>query len=175
MQDIITGAGLINFNFSPDTWFELKVEFDLDLEITTVFFDDVSKYTIVGSSVATVGGISFQGGSGQLVPSKSKGYIDDVYITEELGIGIGELSSQDFNTYPNPVQDELNIELSNASAQAIISVIDIYGRTVIPNQQLNQTGHFAKAQLDLNHLHAGNYIVKIQDGNKSGVYHFVKQ
>lgn len=74
--------------------------------------------------------------------------------------------------YPNPVSEALNIELSASSAKQVsLLVTDGRGALVLRHRHTVQKGN-NKLQLNLQHLPAGVYYLKIDDG-QSG-YHYQK-
>ena len=74
------------------------------------------------------------------------------------------ISTVDFNVYPNPVFDRLNIEC--AAAMREVNVIDMTGRTVITS---------ASADINVSGLAAGVYMVRVATDNGVGMQKFVKE
>ncbi|MFZ1679048.1 MAG: CHRD domain-containing protein, partial [Saprospiraceae bacterium] len=75
---------------------------------------------------------------------------------------------------PNPVSDELNIQLElNKSAQLSMNVFDLSGK-MISNQSYNLSEGKNLVKMDTDNLSAGFYMHMITDGNKSQAYKFVK-
>jgi len=71
------------------------------------------------------------------------------------------LNEQPIQVFPNPFNGELNIELKNTIAGAAqIEVFDVVGQLVFSEKTNWQTGQISE-KLDLNHLNAGAYFVKI--------------
>jgi hypothetical protein len=73
--------------------------------------------------------------------------------------------------YPNPVVDQLNIESNFEQGQLQLQISDMQGRTVHNEQQPVNT----EIQLQLSHLPAGMYLLRIQNGQQSAWARFVKQ
>lgn len=71
----------------------------------------------------------------------------------------------DFNIYPNPVADRLNIVCSDQVRE--VNVIDITGRTVI--------GAGAETTVDVSGLAAGVYMIRVATENGIGTQKFVKE
>lgn len=71
----------------------------------------------------------------------------------------------DFNIYPNPVADRLNIVCSDQVRE--VNVIDITGRTVI--------GAGAETTVDVSGLSAGVYMIRVATENGIGTQKFVKE
>jgi uncharacterized protein YjdB len=82
--------------------------------------------------------------------------------------GVNELSLQKVNIYPNPVQNELFIEIENQTINQL-EVIDFSGRIVksVFNNNVKS--------INVSELNQGMYILKIETENGSSVTRFVKQ
>nr|WP_321412236.1 T9SS type A sorting domain-containing protein [uncultured Carboxylicivirga sp.] len=64
--------------------------------------------------------------------------------------------------YPNPVKDQLSVELSDFSADATIQILNSVGATVMKSQSVSQINQF-----DLSALTNGMYFVVVEsNGNK---------
>ncbi len=68
----------------------------------------------------------------------------------------------DFNVFPNPVMDVLNIVVKNAGETLSVRVIDQLGRVVLVSS-VNQTNEM---KLNTNVLSTGVYFVTVTSGNK---------
>jgi hypothetical protein len=89
-----------------------------------------------------------------------------VYSQDLLSIlSTAELSENvSVNIYPNPVSDQMTIQLSsNANFNTEISIKDILGKTVISRNQLIKTGNNT-INLNANNLRSGVYMVNISSG-----------
>jgi hypothetical protein len=73
--------------------------------------------------------------------------------------------------YPNPVIDQLNIESNFEHSQLQLQISDMQGRTVHSEQQASNTN----IQLQLSHLPAGMYLLRIQNGQQTAWARFVKR
>jgi hypothetical protein len=60
------------------------------------------------------------------------------------------------NVYPNPVKDELNIEL-NGQAVLGVTIFDLSGQIVLNNQNNRQ----GQVRIDLSELMPGAYVLQI--------------
>ena len=89
--------------------------------------------------------------------------------------GIASLSTNFISLYPNPVQSELNIDLTTSSIEATIRVYDLQGR--IMSLPVSDFLTSSSVQLNTTSLSDGFYTLQIID-NKTGastVGKFVKQ
>lgn len=94
--------------------------------------------------------------------------VDDVLVTRTQTSGTGDLSAEDFRfvTYPNPVVNYLNVMYRlSESADVIISVRDVAGKTVIQQPAAKQQAGEQQTNLDLTRLPSGTYTVSLQIGN----------
>ncbi len=74
-----------------------------------------------------------------------------------------------FEIYPNPTSDVLRLKLNNRELQEI-KIIDITGTAVFESS----TGSYAsEANIPVNHLRNGVYIIRVKSGNQIGTKSFV--
>ena len=72
--------------------------------------------------------------------------------------------------YPNPANDVVNVEISNAGDNTTVEVIDMMGRKVSSTLAMN-----GKAQININGLSAGYYVVNcVREGVKIASGKFIK-
>lgn len=89
---------------------------------------------------------------------------------EQQSTGVTEANPfTQVSIYPNPVGDNLHIELADYSSPAQIIVYNNIGEQVAA-KQITGTG-----QISLEGLPVGHYAVKVTNGNGHAVYHVVKQ
>lgn len=96
--------------------------------------------------------------------SSSSMEIDYVRIYQESGIGTDEIDNESTLThYPNPVKDQLNLELDRAAGEDLsINILTIDGRPV-RSLQLKADGQIIEIN-DLSSLPRGMYIVSCASG-----------
>jgi hypothetical protein len=83
------------------------------------------------------------------------------YPTTQAGSG--------YRFYPNPVNDELTIELHGEFFQcADVRVMDISGRLIL-NKKVQGLRHI----LDMGHLSPGIYLIKVSDNNKETISRYI--
>jgi hypothetical protein len=79
------------------------------------------------------------------------------HVTKNIEVGIKDFKdSEDIVLYPNPTGGEFKIQNSNFKIQDV-EVFDIYGRNVLPHTAY----HTSHTVINISHLHAGIYFVKI--------------
>ena len=101
----------------------------------------------------------------------------DNYVVRAAATGT-LLSNEDFvnvdtkaiSVYPNPASDVLNINASNSSINAI-QIVDLNGRQVYTKSFNN----VSDAQINVNELSAGMYLINISTENGSTTQKFLKQ
>jgi hypothetical protein len=95
---------------------------------------------------------------------------------EEEGISTKEIIAEEvplLKLYPNPAQDNLNIEfMSEANAQATVSVFDMTGRKVLGIEKETTEG-INLLNLNTANLVKGNYIFQIQNNGETLHQRFV--
>ncbi|PWG05444.1 choice-of-anchor V domain-containing protein [Polaribacter aquimarinus] len=76
----------------------------------------------------------------------------------------------DFDMYPNPASDDLNIQLPNISSKATVQFYDYVGRLA-----LSKTISTSKEKVNVSTLTSGVYIVKVVSDDKIGSQKFIKK
>ncbi|MDZ4806706.1 MAG: M12 family metallo-peptidase [Bacteroidota bacterium] len=74
------------------------------------------------------------------------------------------------SVFPNPVSDNVTIRIDELKAKAEISIIDIFGKTVI-----HQNTTLINTQINLSKLSAGLYLVKVINEGKESTMKIVKE
>lgn len=85
-------------------------------------------------------------------PAGSRFIVDDFSIVTALGVNILEASS---NVYPNPVQDVLNVDITNAEATSI-AIYSLDG-SLVKTENLNGV----KGSINVEELKTGMYLYSI--------------
>jgi hypothetical protein len=83
-------------------------------------------------------------------------YIDDVTVEKHPFSGISESEKVEWNVFPNPTCDYLQIE-SDFINPVGIEIVDLTGRVVLSSTAQIESGYYT---LDVSMLSSGNYIVK---------------
>ncbi|MET3538631.1 T9SS type A sorting domain-containing protein [Chryseobacterium limigenitum] len=92
-------------------------------------------------------------------------------ITSTLGVTDMANKKASFGVYPNPTTADKRVTVlfdvkEKANNKGIVEVYDLSGKKVYTAELTNQTG-FYKQDLNLSHLTAGNYLVKITFGGST--------
>ncbi|MFM8243079.1 MAG: choice-of-anchor J domain-containing protein [Crocinitomicaceae bacterium] len=90
-------------------------------------------------------------------------YVDDIQVRGEDVTGLNESSVADFNVYPNPFSDVIQIE-SDKSFESI-SIVDLNGKTLLETTE--KTIH-------LNFLQNGYYLIVLKSQNQLFTYKVLK-
>ncbi len=94
-------------------------------------------------------------------------------VTVTSTASVGELNMFEFNIYPIPASNMINISFDNISNdQIIIEVYDLLGRL---NQSIISNVVNGKTSLDISELSRGIYIAKITSGSTVSVKRFIKE
>jgi len=94
-------------------------------------------------------------------------------VTVTSTASVGELNMFEFNIYPIPASNMINISFDNISNdQIIIEVYDLLGRL---NQSKISNVVNGKTSLDISELSRGIYIAKITSGSTVSVKRFIKE
>ncbi|OYU94188.1 MAG: hypothetical protein CFE21_17310 [Bacteroidetes bacterium B1(2017)] len=95
-----------------------------------------------------------------------------VYVPDSLASSLAkDLLETNFRAYPNPISDELTIEIGEQYSKALnYSIIDMQGREMAQGSIPAQTGS-RKTTLSVQHLPKGVYIVRV---GSEGAYYYHK-
>jgi uncharacterized protein YjdB len=98
----------------------------------------------------------------------ASGVSESVVITiSNQSVGLKEATLQNINIYPNPVQNQLFIELTEGKISAI-NILGLFGKVVLSNPNYTKS-------IDVSGLSKGIYILKIETENGVSATRFVKQ
>ncbi len=84
--------------------------------------------------------------------------------------GIANISGLTMSCYPNPSNGQLRIVIQPQSANSIINITDILGKTVYTD---NIAAHLTFKEINLTHLPDGMYILNLSSANKQGTMKFL--
>lgn len=118
--------------------------------------------TGIGSQFATTSTAPYAGGY-QLVP-RTKEDVGSVLTGTRNALNAGNV-----RVFPNPVANNLTIQVAGRAAKATVTVTDLTGRTVL------QGNSALDGSFSLNSLRAGSYILLVQDGSTLTSHKVVKQ
>ena len=142
------------FDYAPDTWIKVEINYDLDAELAEVLFDGEQILEFVNT--LTIGGIDYYGAATGGDPGA---FYDNVcFGVGWIMIGIDEFSmSNTVVVYPNPASSRITIE-----SESIIDEVRIYNNM----GQLVYSGQFDNSQIMVNTstFITGMYIVQVRSG-----------
>ena len=127
-------------------------------------------YDIPLSSLTIAGGDSADRDKiGQYIITSNLGvvYIDNIYFYKGTPLSIGDIDEFNFVTYPNPVENTLNV--SAGVVVDAVSIFDLTGREV-----MRATPNAAAFSLDVNNLNKGMYLVTVKAGEQELTTKLVK-
>jgi hypothetical protein len=90
--------------------------------------------------------------------------------SSSISLSISEAQRLDFETYPNPASDKLNIQLSDGENEATVQFYDYVGRLAL-SKKITKSNQ----QVDVNVLTSGVYVLKIVSHGKIGSQKFIKK
>ena len=133
--DVSSGTGSITVTITDDTEVETNESFE---------------FTLTNPS------------AGLLIGNANK---FDLTIEDNDTDGINEINVNSLKVYPNPAKDKVSIEmLSNENQIALITLIDITGKTILSNTSMLNYG-INNVTLDLSTVTNGNYQILISTEN----------
>ena len=87
-----------------------------------------------------------------------------------VSLGISENNLLNFEMYPNPVSDLLNIQLPTGTEKAEVGVFDYTGRLVS-----SKTISSNDTAIDVQQISKGIYMIRVATNTKIGVQRFIKK
>ncbi len=161
------GTTIVNGSFPSGEWFGVAMMFDMDQQTASMLINGVTQHSWMTNApgpnrLGALNIFAYAGGA----PAVPNYYIDDVLFVDVTGTAINETAKPGMAIYPNPTSDVLNVEFTGSGNKAIASVLDLSGRTVIAGQGFLQSGSVNSTQVDLRHLPAGLYLLRVQDGEQ---------
>ncbi|WP_439128875.1 choice-of-anchor V domain-containing protein [Polaribacter sp.] len=84
-------------------------------------------------------------------------------------LSISEAKRLDFDLFPNPATENINIQLPSSVEKASVALYDYLGRLALSKNISN-----TDTKIDVNNLSKGVYILKVIAGNKIGSQKFIK-
>ncbi len=120
----------------------------------------------VGTMYCVVGNVNYEFSAYNIVPRDS----GDVFKNCTV-LGVEKYNSLNANLYPNPVANELNIQLPFAATKVNVSIMDVMGREMIAPVSASGTN----VNVSNLNLAAGTYFVKITADGKTQISKIVKQ
>jgi serine protease AprX len=112
-----------------------------------------------------------QSASQFMAPDDFLGYgIPDLDLARQIALSIDDNQIEDFNFYPNPVKDELNLRMPLTASQAEISIYNQLGQNV-----LNQLIFEDSKIINVSGLPTGIYLMKFSSEITSQTLKFIKQ
>lgn len=95
--------------------------------------------------------------------------IDDLSISAEQDVtGISEIHANSFKVFPNPSNDVINISANEKSEISKITIVSLDGKSVLGTYQ-------SQNQIDIQHLDAGVYLLKILSNGAVTTMRIVKK
>ena len=132
-------------------WYNLKCEVNLYTREVKYYANDQFLFNrpITSSSITKIDEVSFE------TNNKSHGmdyefYFDNLVIKNLDNLDTENVTKESIKIYPNPVQDELNIQTNNLVKQ--IEIFDLTGKKVLTSKSKN---------INIQHLSKGTYLVKV--------------
>jgi hypothetical protein len=89
-------------------------------------------------------------------------------VIEGETLSLEETLAQDLILYPNPTKGDLNINATYGFEDAVYTIFDINGKSVL-------SGNFDSNTIDASSLSTGNYILKIVSNGLTKTQKFIKQ
>lgn len=165
-------------DFPVDAWFHVAILIDLDAATGTITVADNPSHAWAFDTQSTGGAgtnqLSFLNLPGYAGGGPSKYFIDDLTYVNMTGVGLAENTLMEVGAYPNPTRDILTVDMPAGPRNAVASLVDATGRTVIEGRSFQQNANVARTQLDLQGLSEGVYFLRVRNGSEELVRRVTK-
>lgn len=174
---IITAAGL---NYTPDSIMVSvgdTIKFNVGVTHPTL---EVDQSTWNSNGITPLaGGFDFPSGSGTFVVTQptTHYYVCTAHISSGMkgkivavGIDLDEVAVKEISIYPNPVAEEMLVNLTY-TPDLEIRIMDMTGKLV---QELQAVEGTDEQSFNISHLKTGHYLLQIIDGDASREIRFIK-
>jgi len=154
---LTVGGGLndlgANFTYPVDTWFEVKINIDIDGDYAELYFDDTPIYNWLWSEGST--GPSNTIAALNLYPNGMDNEPDSYFVDNvsfhEYGLDLTELE-QAYDIYPNPARNTFSITTGNYS---YVEIYNVLGKKIFHFDPKNY-----KSEVDCSSWEKGLYFIK---------------
>lgn len=103
-------------------------------------------------------------------PDYFLGYgIPDFQLALSHGLSVADANVEEFKVYPNPVSNELHIQLLTSNEEKTLCVYDVLGKKIIQKNYTN-----AHPKLDVSQLTPGVYVLSIISKKGAFMFKFIK-
>ncbi len=89
---------------------------------------------------------------------------------DSVMVGINESKESKFSLYPNPVTDEITIEIAEDQTPSHLSIVNVNGEDILTRSLIK-----TKTQIDISNLSSGVYFVRLTGEKSVAVGKFIKQ
>lgn len=170
----------VSLTYPHDEWFDVSMGIDLSNMMGGFSVNGEDPLTFATNTSSSGGSAPNQLGAVNIFAyaggtDDGRYFIDDIFFVDISGVGVEENATVQTSLYPNPVRDQLTIELPGNGNTAVVSVVDLTGRSVIEGRGFDQQGEIARMQLDMSALPQGLYLVRIQNGDEETVHRVVRE
>jgi len=144
-----SNSDMSGLSFAHDEWFTVDLYLNVDTRIYNMTIGGVTSGDgAFADPDLLLGGINYFPGD-----ANSEFYVDNLLFIDGT-FGVDDFAANNFSVYPNPVEDVLNIQSTNAVQS--IEVYDVLGKLVTAT-----TPDVISPTMDMSALNSGIYLVKV--------------
>ncbi|MAZ71970.1 MAG: hypothetical protein CMC70_02375 [Flavobacteriaceae bacterium] len=168
-EGTVDGTPGQTFTFPHDTWFAVDLVYDLDGETWNMYIDGTNVFDAPQEFTFNQDFVSLAALDLYAPSANTLYYIDDMihFNGDSTTLSTEDFTAANFSVYPNPVQDRLNIQSTNAVDA--ITVYDVLGKVV-----LSATPGIVSPSIDMSNLTSGAYLVNVTINGSSKTVKVVK-
>ena len=160
--------GLVNLHSKEFTW-QTSFCSSEDVFPVGLSYDDISKSLYV----LMTGGVDGDFASAAINGTIANTYLFKYKVVAATGINGGTKINNELGLYPNPVNNDFTLKITETSRMSDAVIFDAIGREVMP---LFNAQQLSSVNINCSHLASGLYFVKVIDTEgKLGVVKLVKE
>jgi hypothetical protein len=146
------------FTHSVGSWFEVKINIDIEQDVAEIYFDDVPVYNWTWSEGSVINSSTIS--ALNLYPNGLDGEPDS-YFVDDVSFTAYNMSVVDFNTtsscYPSPARLSFTIDHSQ---NTLVEVFNLLGKSVFSDYSEN-----LKTIIDCSNWSNSMYVVQLTSSN----------
>ncbi len=136
-----------NQTWNTNQWYNLKVHFTA--EKVSYYLDNILIHEADNNAKANINGVNFLHNN-----FGGDAYYDNIRINDEV-LAVTNTNKGKVNIYPNPVKDQLNIQLPENENVSQIEIYNFAGQSVLQSEN--------RKEINLKKLPSGSYMVKVKN------------
>jgi len=163
----------VTFTYPEGEWFDVRITVDISTGLSLATYElEVNGQTLLaaGTPFVTTNGGTPQGLGGLNIYSAAATnsfYVDEIELRDMDVASIDDFKGYEFQAYPNPVNNVLNLQANEAISN--VAIFNVLGQEVYRANINAMT-----SQVDMSQMASGAYFVKVNIGGTEGTVKVIK-